>query len=60
MFNTQKSEDRVNTGKYRNSKLHKNKNKNKNKKCAGIGSVSDDPQNLRDRIGSEKIVSLHP
>ncbi len=43
VFNTQKRDDRVNTEKYRNSKLQK-------KNFAGIGSVSADPQNLRDRF----------
>ncbi len=48
MFNTQKSDDRVNTEKYRNSKLHQKKNLH----WYRIGSVSADPQNLRDWIGS--------
>ncbi len=59
MFNTQKSDDRVNTEKYRNSKLNNNKKYNK-KNCAGIGLESADPQILWYRIGSEKMVSLHP
>lgn len=51
----QKSDDQVNTEKYRNStlnlkKLHWNR----------IGAVSADTQNFLYRIGFEKIVSLHP
>ncbi len=51
MFNTQKSDDQVNTEKYRDSKLHK-KIKYKTLRWYRIGSVSADPQNLRYRIGS--------
>ncbi len=36
------------------------KKKKKKKNCAGIGSDLADTQNFLDRIGSEKMVSLHP
>ncbi len=57
MFNTQKSDDQVNTQKKRNSTSIK-------KKTAlvsdwiGIGRYSEFL--VSDRIGSEKMVSLHP
>ncbi len=55
MFNTQKSDDWVNTEKYRNSKLHKKK-----KKLPGIGIDRYRPILRICGMGSEKMVSLHP
>ncbi len=50
---TQKSDEQVNTLRYRNSKLIK-------KKTAGIGSISVDTQTFWYRIGPKKVVSSHP
>ncbi len=52
VFNTQKSDDQINTEKYRNSTLIKKKN------CRyQIASVSADTQNFRDRFWKNGIVT---